>query len=130
MRLKGSIIRIWILDVSRQLKSAHLDGFDISPDQFPQEYCLPASVALQTLDIFSDVPEEFVGKYDIVNVRLFLIVVRNDDPRPILKNLISMLSRSSTRTPCSNLKKSDHLNNWLILVTGTAHLPLTFAPNP
>lgn len=45
-----------------------------------------------TLDIHKPIPEELKGKYDIVNVRLFLTVVRNDDPLPILQNLMDMLS--------------------------------------
>lgn len=81
------------MDVSRQLSSARLDGFDISSDQFPRNDSLPANVSLQTLDVFAPIPEELIGKYDLVNVQLFLAIVRNDDPRPILKNLISMLSR-------------------------------------
>ena len=45
-----------------------------------------------TLDIHQPIPEELKGKYDIVNVRLFLTVVRKDDPLPILQNLMDMLS--------------------------------------
>ena len=33
------------------------------------------------------------GKYDLVHVRLFLAVVQNYDPTPILRNLIDMLSQ-------------------------------------
>ena len=35
-----------------------------------------------------------IEKYDIVNVRLFLCVVRNNEPLPVLKNLVKMLSSS------------------------------------
>ncbi len=85
-------VRVWLVDLSRQLPSAHLDGFDISDEQFPPKQWLPAKLSLQTLDVFSPIPDDLVGKYDIVHVRLFVLVVRNDDPTPILRNLTSMLS--------------------------------------
>ena len=31
------------------------------------------------------------GKYDIVHVRLLILVVENSDPRPIIRNLVQML---------------------------------------
>ena len=84
--------RIWLIDVNRQLPSARLDGFDISADQYPPKEWLPANLSLQTLDIRKPIPEELKGKYDVVHVRLFLAVVRNDDPSPILRSLSCMLS--------------------------------------
>lgn len=84
--------RIWLIDVNRRLPSAHLDGFDISADQYPPKEWLPANLSLQTLDIHKQIPEELKGKYDIVHVRLFRAVVCNDDPSSILRNLYSMLS--------------------------------------
>lgn len=86
-------IRIWLIDLNRQLPSAQLDGFDISAEQYPPKQWLPTNLSLSTLDIFPPVPEELIGKYDIIHVRLFILVVRDDDPTPILRNLISMLSQ-------------------------------------
>ncbi|KAL8726623.1 MAG: hypothetical protein Q9181_005972 [Wetmoreana brouardii] len=43
------------------------------------------------LDIFSSIPEDLVGRYDIVHARLFFLVVRNGDPIPLLQNLIKLL---------------------------------------
>jgi len=50
-------------------------------------------MSLQVLDIHKPVPEDFKGKYDVVNVRLFLTVVKNDDPSPIIRNLMDMISQ-------------------------------------
>ncbi|MCJ1287294.1 hypothetical protein MMC26_006642 [Xylographa opegraphella] len=36
-------------------------------------------------------PEKLVGRYDIVHVRLFLAVVNNDDPSPLLDHCIKLL---------------------------------------
>ncbi|KAL9122381.1 MAG: hypothetical protein Q9187_001065 [Circinaria calcarea] len=37
------------------------------------------------------IPEELVGKYDIVHVGLIIMVVRNENPAPVLKNLLALL---------------------------------------
>ena len=83
---------IWLVDVNRQLPSVHLDGFDISVDQFPSKEWLPENIALHRLDVLQRIPEELKGKYDLVHVRLFLAVVQDYDPTPILRNLMDMLS--------------------------------------
>ena len=51
-----------------------------------------------TLDVHEPIPEGLRGKYDVVHVRLFLTVVRNDDPGPILENMLRMLSQSCCRS--------------------------------
>lgn len=85
--------RIWLIDISRQLTSARLDGFDVSIDQYPAKEWLRPNTSLQELNIHKPIPEDFKDKYDIVNVRLFLTVVKNDDPSPIIRNLMDMLSQ-------------------------------------
>lgn len=39
------------------------------------------------------VPEELVGTYDVVHVGLLIMVVRNEDPTPVLINLLTLLSK-------------------------------------
>ena len=87
-------VSIWLIDISRQMRSAQLDGFDISPEQYPPNEWLPDNISLTILDIHDDIPERLRGKYDIVHVRLFLSVVRKGDPGPVLDRLRSLLSPS------------------------------------
>ena len=84
----------WLFEVAEEFASnAILDGFDISTAQFPAEKDLPANISLKILDIGSgDLPESVIGKYDLVHIRLFAFAILNDDPTPILKNLVRMLS--------------------------------------
>lgn len=90
--LAEDLIRIWVIDVNRQLSTASIDGFDISADQFPPKEWLPSNVSLGTFDALLPIPDELIEKYDIIHVRIFVAVVKNEDPTPLLKNLISMLS--------------------------------------
>ena len=81
----------WLLEVAREYPASHCDGFDISIDQAPPLIWLPSNVTFSTWDIYQPPPTEFVGKYDVVHVRLLGIVVRNKDPMPILQHLASLL---------------------------------------
>ena len=83
--------RIWLSDIQQRLPSAQLDGFDNCLDQYPPKELLPPNVSLQALDVCEVIPEELLGKYDVVHVRHFLLVV-TDDPTSLLKNLVALLS--------------------------------------
>ena len=91
------ICRIWLLDLAKNLPStAQLDGFDIDIADCPPKEWLPPNVKMHTLDILSEIPQHLVGVYDIVQLRLFQVVVRDNDPVPLLKNSLKLLSMSSS----------------------------------
>ena len=90
--------RIWLLDLARTLlPTAQLDGFDIDISGCPHEQWLPPNVTMRQLDALGEIPEHLVGIYDIVHLRLFQVVVKDNDPGPLLRNMLRMLSG------CSNL---------------------------
>ena len=39
------------------------------------------------------IPENLVGKYDIIHVGLVVMVVRKNDPGPLLRNILKLLSK-------------------------------------
>ncbi|KAJ6015161.1 hypothetical protein N7540_009752 [Penicillium herquei] len=83
---------IWLQDFARgKPPSTDLHGFDISLDQVGPKAWLPANIHMHVWNIFEDVPGEFIGFFDIVHVRLITVVVKNNDPRPILANLNKLL---------------------------------------
>ena len=45
---------------------------------------------MRTINALEGLPEDLIGQFDLVHVRLFMFVV--SDPQPLLKNLIRMLS--------------------------------------
>lgn len=51
---------------------------------------------MHTWNLFEEPPPEFVGYFDVVHVRLITVVVKNNDPRPVLENLSKLLSRFSS----------------------------------
>jgi len=40
-----------------------------------------------------EIPAEFVGRYDLVHARFLLGLVKNNDPIPLLRNLMKLLSK-------------------------------------
>lgn len=88
------------MDVKREYPAAQIDGFDISFAQCPPPEWLPDGVRLRELDLYEPLPAELEGIYDVVHLRLFFVVIRNDDPGPVLRNMLRMLSESCLFFAC------------------------------
>jgi hypothetical protein len=85
--------RIWLLEAAENYPNADaLEGLDIALHQAPPQHLLPHNVRFKRLDLQEDLPAEFVGRYDLVHARFLLGLVRNNDPLPLLKNLLKLLS--------------------------------------
>ncbi|KAI1189307.1 hypothetical protein F5B17DRAFT_450215 [Nemania serpens] len=83
---------IWLQDLAETISpSSELHGFDISLDQVCPKPWLRANIHMHTWDIFEEPASQFLGFFDIVHVRLITVVVRNNNPRPALKNLTKLL---------------------------------------
>ena len=104
-----SVQSVWLIETARTLPEAQLDGYDISPSQFPAKERLPKNVKLATLDAFGLIPEDLVGKYDVVHISLFVMLVRNENPAPVLENLMLMLSKCSRRSDLASTSRSMRL---------------------
>ncbi|KAL9612348.1 MAG: hypothetical protein Q9167_003035 [Letrouitia subvulpina] len=88
----GTGTGIWLLAVARQVPpTAQLDGLDISLDQVPPREWLPPNVNFRRHDVYEPPSLDFEARYDIIHVRHLLLVVRENDPAPVLRNLLQML---------------------------------------
>ena len=86
-------MRIWLLDFARRHPgAAQLDGLDISLDQVPDKAWLPSNVSFYLYDIYDEPPDYLVEKYDIINVRHLTLVIKDNDPTVVIRNLLKMLS--------------------------------------
>jgi hypothetical protein len=72
--------------------TARIDGFNIDLSKFPPKEWIPPNISLQIRDCVTPFPEELKGTYDIVYIHLFHLDVHNNDPEPVFKNLLSLLS--------------------------------------
>lgn len=89
-------IFIWLLDLLRDsvvihYLSFHMQGFGIDLTSTPLPERLPQPVTLRQLDIFGDVPNGLLGIYDVVHLRLLVLVVQKGDPLPTIHRAHQML---------------------------------------
>ncbi|KAI4168868.1 MAG: hypothetical protein LQ343_006081 [Gyalolechia ehrenbergii] len=82
---------VWALDIAQDFPRAKIDGFDIDLQQCPPPEWLPHNVTIREWNIFSDLAPELEGLYDVVHIRLLLLVIRENNPRAVLKNALRML---------------------------------------
>ncbi|KAJ6043685.1 hypothetical protein N7499_006104 [Penicillium canescens] len=87
----GTGTAIWLLDVAHGLPTAILDGYDIDLSNTPPTQWLPKTLTLHNWNLFGPVPDHLIGKYDIVHLRLLILVVQNSDPVPIIRNVSRLL---------------------------------------
>ena len=63
---------IWAMEAASSFPKAHVTGLDVSAEQFPRKQTCPGNVTFATHNVFDDVPEEYLGKFDLVHVRFLL----------------------------------------------------------
>ncbi|RAK80164.1 uncharacterized protein BO72DRAFT_371999, partial [Aspergillus fijiensis CBS 313.89] len=64
----------------RAIPDAEICGYDISDLSYPPSATLPRNVKLGKLDALSDLPEEYRGAFDVVHLRLWICVIRDNCP--------------------------------------------------
>ncbi|KAJ5659893.1 hypothetical protein N7507_006344 [Penicillium longicatenatum] len=88
----GTGTAIWLTDLAHQLPSTvSLDGLDISFEATPPKEWLPQNLTLRSCDLMSEIPEDLIGVYDIVHIRLFAFVLKNEDMNTAIGNLLKLL---------------------------------------
>ncbi|KAI1199431.1 UMTA methyltransferase family protein [Nemania serpens] len=82
----------WLCDVSeRLLKTAHINGLDISLDAMPPLEVLPSNVILRHWDVRKEVHEDLVGVCDVIQIRFFIFVLLRDEVPSVVSKLVRML---------------------------------------
>ncbi|KAH8427665.1 putative LaeA-like methyltransferase [Aspergillus melleus] len=92
---------LWITSLPDYLRSVNnhsssltLHGFDISADQFPStEKTVAPGYEIEFLvhDIRNRFPEQYRGKYDLVNVSLLVAALREEEYEASVRNLLEIL---------------------------------------
>ncbi|MCJ1382256.1 hypothetical protein MMC17_005369 [Xylographa soralifera] len=84
----GTGTGIWLLELDRRLPTpaTRLCGLDISADQFPRAEWLPSNAEFVECDALdpNGPPADLIGVFDIVHIRLFIAIIKNNDPTVLL----------------------------------------------
>lgn len=84
---------IWLLDLAQILPvETQFVGFDISDKQFPAPEDRPGNVSLHEHSALDPFPEEYIGTFDVVAVRLITPGLRTGDWDATVKNTSALLS--------------------------------------
>jgi hypothetical protein len=93
----GSGHCLWAMQVAEQFPDAQVDASDISLGLVPPKPEHPDNFTVTKWSFFDPLPDEWVGAFDLVHVRLVVQVFGgHQDPRPVLKKFVSMLSKSTS----------------------------------
>ena len=91
---------VWALSVASQFtnlsRRVEVTGLDISDGQFPPKQIWPDNLTFGTLSVFDDVPNEYLGKFDLVHIRLLLpaFMARPGRYDLAISNLTKMLKKA------------------------------------
>lgn len=92
VHLISCYLGVWLVQLAKELPDATLEGFDVSKTQFPHPNWLPRNVRLSERDAFAEIPDELVGKFDIVHAGIVVLLVKDGNPDFLLNQLLRMLS--------------------------------------
>lgn len=86
---------LWALQVGETFgPNTKILASDISIDNSPPAHLLPSCMEVRKWDFFSPAPEEWLGAFDLVHVRLIVAAFKNEkDANKILEKFVSMLSK-------------------------------------
>lgn len=86
-------VSAWLCDLSNEVKpESTLIGFDIEPRHFPAPSYLPSNVKLLQQDVLAtDIDHKLLNTFDIVHIRAFSSIVKNNDTTPVLSLAVKLL---------------------------------------
>lgn len=82
---------LWSLDVAHEIPKAQLQAYDVDLTQAPAPGWLPSNVQVSEWDIFKDPPADMIGRFDVVHIRLLVLVLSGLDPNPVFQRFRSLL---------------------------------------
>lgn len=87
--------RLWATELACSLPSAQVFAYDISSAHFPAPEHRPTNLAYHELDFFGEIPSSMIGQFDVVHIRAWGYIIRNNDPSTVIQNASRMLSAFS-----------------------------------
>jgi hypothetical protein len=59
---------------------------------FPRGNELPENITFHHQNLLEPFPDEYIGDYDVVNVRVMVVALSSDEWEPAVRNLMTLLS--------------------------------------
>ncbi|KAJ5919108.1 hypothetical protein N7466_010051 [Penicillium verhagenii] len=88
----GAGTGIWAIEVAMQLhSSARVAAYDIADTHFPLPEYRPSNATFDVLDFLGELPSSLVGQFDVVHLRTWAFIIRDNDPSRLIQNAAKML---------------------------------------
>ncbi|KAI1741934.1 hypothetical protein F4680DRAFT_464239 [Xylaria scruposa] len=83
---------IWLLDIAKTFSpDAELVGIDLDTSKFPSASDLPPNITLRQANMFEPFPNDLIGKFDVVNMRLIVFALKEGYGTELVRNLMTLL---------------------------------------
>ncbi|KAJ5218125.1 uncharacterized protein N7498_000224 [Penicillium cinerascens] len=80
--------KIWLRELADVLPSTcQLDGFDLSDTMFPSK----ENISFHHQNLLELFPDEYLGKYDVANVRVMIAALSSNEWEVAVRNIITLL---------------------------------------
>ncbi|KAJ5087969.1 hypothetical protein N7456_011585 [Penicillium angulare] len=90
----GTGTGIWALQLAPSLlPNSKIVGYDISDAHLPHKEYWPSNAEFGVLDSMKDVPESLEGQFDVVHIRMWAYIPRENDPSPLIRHAAKLLSK-------------------------------------
>jgi hypothetical protein len=67
---------------------------------FPSKDALPENIAFHDQNLLEPFPDEYLERYDVVNVRVMVVALSSNEWEPAVRNMMTLLSaKFSTQNP-------------------------------
>ena len=84
---------------------------------------LPGNIHFHHQNFLEPFPEEFLGKYDVVNVRVMVVALSSDEWGPAVRNLMTLLREYNAYLEIYCLV--DNVQDLVGISSGLTALPMT-----
>lgn len=72
--------------------NVQIECLDANLKELPPKSWLPSNVALRKFDLLQDVPDDMVGRYQIIHLQYVMAFVIDSNVDAVIARLVSMLS--------------------------------------
>ncbi|KAJ6130525.1 hypothetical protein N7512_003305 [Penicillium capsulatum] len=87
----GAGTGLWTLEVAHGFSDAQVMAYDIADTYFPAKEYWPSNLTFDHLDCLNEPPASLAGQFDVVHLRMWAIIIKENDPCPLIRHASKLL---------------------------------------
>jgi len=85
---------MWLVDEATNYPAVQFEAFDNNLAQVPNASLIPKNCSIKYWNFLEDLPEEMIGRYDFVHIRLLVLAIEQSQLPLVLRKILKMLKPS------------------------------------